>query len=78
MRFNGGNFLPMATERSELRELIDLVNKFIDYAEQLKSKGKITEQQYIAMTKSKIEFLENIAEEKQEYIIEKQEKNLFY
>ncbi len=65
-------------ESQELKELTELVIKFVDFAKQLKDDGKITYDQYHNLTKNKIDFLNNVAEEKQSYNVNSVQKNLFY
>jgi len=51
----------MIERRTEdLNELIALVVKFIDFAGDLKKEGKITDEQYKEMTKSKLTFLNSV------------------
>jgi len=47
----------MEGKNKDLVELTELVSKFIDFANQLKNDGKITEEQYYYITKNKVEFL---------------------
>lgn len=52
----------MINKNDELRELVSLVEKFIEFADELKSNGKIDEDQYTYITKNKIEFLRETQE----------------
>lgn len=47
----------MINKNDELKELVSLVEKFIEFADDLKRNGKIDEDQYTYITKNKIEFL---------------------
>ncbi|SHJ69915.1 hypothetical protein [Paramaledivibacter caminithermalis] len=47
----------MIDNGDELRELVLLVEKFIEIADELKRNGRIDEEQYAYITKNKIEFL---------------------
>lgn len=67
----------MVIIEEELQELIVLVNEFIDFANDLKTYGKITEEQYITITKNKIDFLNNVERRPIRKVIELQE-NLFF
>jgi hypothetical protein len=65
--------------KEELQELTVLVNKFVDFARELKREGKIDEEQYQYLTKTKIEFLKETKENN--YIsknLEVVENDLFY
>ncbi len=52
----------MMKTKEELQELTVLVNKFVDFARELKREGKIDEEQYQYLTKTKIEFLKETKE----------------
>ncbi|MCG8542410.1 MAG: hypothetical protein MJA82_21135 [Clostridia bacterium] len=54
----------MINNVDEFRELVSLVEKFIEVADKLKEQGRIDEEQYIHMTKNKIKFLEEARENK--------------
>jgi hypothetical protein len=74
----GGACIMMKT-KEELQELTVLVNKFVDFARELKREGKIDEEQYQYLTKTKIEFLKETKENN--YIsknLEVVENDLFY
>ncbi|MCT4563091.1 MAG: hypothetical protein N4A68_01990 [Maledivibacter sp.] len=47
----------MIDNGNELRELISLVEKFVEVADELKRNGRIDQEQYTYITKNKIEFL---------------------
>ncbi|MDK2917325.1 MAG: hypothetical protein PWQ37_58 [Candidatus Petromonas sp.] len=69
----------MMKTKEELQELTVLVNKFVDFARELKREGKIDEEQYQYLTKTKIEFLKETKENN--YIsknLEVVENDLFY
>lgn len=53
----------MINKNDELRELVSLVEKFIEFADELKINGKIDEDQYTYITKNKIEFLRETQEQ---------------
>jgi hypothetical protein len=74
----GGACIMMKT-KEELQELTVLVNKFVDFARELKREGKIDEEQYQYLTKTKIDFLKETKENN--YIsknLEVVENDLFY
>lgn len=52
----------MIDNGDELRELVSLVEKFLEIADELKINGRINEEQYIYITKNKIEFLKESKE----------------
>lgn len=52
----------MIENGDELRELVSLVEKFVEVADELKRDGRIDEEQYIYITKNKIEFLKESKE----------------
>ncbi|SKC41964.1 hypothetical protein [Maledivibacter halophilus] len=52
----------MINKKDELRELVSLVEKFLEFADELKRNGKIDEDQYIYITKNKVEFLKDAQE----------------
>ena len=61
---NLGDLYKMINNVDEFRELVSLVEKFIEVADKLKEQGRIDEEQYIHMTKNKIKFLEEARENK--------------
>ena len=52
----------MINNGDEFRELVSLVKKFVEIADELKRDGRIDEEQYIYITKNKIEFLKEAEE----------------
>lgn len=52
----------MINNGNEYRELVSLVEKFVEVADELKKRGKINEEQYIYITKNKVEFLKEAGE----------------
>lgn len=68
----------MDKKSSDLNELTKLVSKFMDFADQLKMNGKISEEQYHYITKNKVEFLKETSLSIYEAKEELQEKDLFY
>jgi len=52
----------MINNGDEFRELVSLVEKFVEVADELKRYGKIDEEQYTYITKNKIEFLREVRE----------------
>ncbi|MDK2917355.1 MAG: hypothetical protein PWQ37_88 [Candidatus Petromonas sp.] len=41
-------------------KLIDIVEKFLDFCEEMRRQGKIDDELYMELTKNKIKFLSNI------------------
>ncbi len=68
----------MDMKNSDLYELTELVSKFMEFANQLKIAGKISEEQYEYITNKKVEFLRetntNTYDSKEKEI----KKDLFY
>jgi hypothetical protein len=51
-RVTGGFFMQ--------EKLIDIVEKFLDFCEEMRRQGKIDDELYMELTKNKIKFLSNI------------------
>ena len=64
----------MINNGHEFQELVSLVEKFVEVADELKKDGRIDEEQYIYITKNKVEFLK----EAREVIGQKQLERSFY
>lgn len=45
----------------KLKKLVQLTKDFIDFADELKKNGTITEEQYVELVKNKIEFINNVS-----------------
>lgn len=52
----------MINNGDEYRELVLLVEKFVQVADELKKRGKINEEQYTSITKNKVNFLREAKE----------------